>query len=174
MLFLKLLAKLVRLLRSGADPRQIAGGFVLGMMLGLLSFRTLISVPIVLIIIIVNVNLASAMVGFIIFRALAFFADPLLHSLGYWVLVYSDTLKEFWITLYNVRFVPYTRFNNTVIMGNLIASLVLIIPIFLGVKRLIIGYREKYEEKIQRWKIIKILRSSSLFRWFTKLKELGA
>ena len=173
MIFLKLLAKLVKVLRSGEDPRQIAAGFMLGMMLGLLTFKTLIAAPLLLILILFNVNLASAIIGLFIFRIIGYFADPLLHSLGYRVLVDYPGLHGFWKTLASMRVVPFTRFNNTLIMGRLIIAVVLAFPLFWGVKRLIIAYREGYQEKVQDWKIIKILKGSALFRFLSGVEKLG-
>jgi uncharacterized protein (TIGR03546 family) len=173
MIFLKLLAKLIKVLRSGEDPRQIAGGCMLGMVLGLLTFKTLFAAPLLLILILVNVNLASAIVGLFIFRLIGYLADPLLHSLGHWILVDVPGLKGFWTALASIRIVPFTRFNNTLIMGGLIAAAVFAIPLFLGVKRFIIRYREGYQERVQNWKIIKILKGSALFRFLSGVERLG-
>ena len=173
MVFLKLLAKLIKVLRSGEDPRKIAGGCMLGMMLGLLTFKTLFAAPLLLILILVNVNLAAAIVGLFIFRLIGYLADPLLHSLGYWVLADIPGLEGFWTALASMRIVPFTRFNNTLIMGGLLAAAVLAIPLFWGVKRLIIGYREGYQERVQNWKIIKILKGSALFRFLLGVEKLG-
>jgi uncharacterized protein (TIGR03546 family) len=173
MIFLKILAKFIKVLRSGEDPRQIAGGCMLGMMLGLLTFKTLFAAPLLLILILVNVNLAAAIVGLFIFRLIGYLADPLLHSLGYWVLADIPGLKGFWTALASMRIVPFTRFNNTLIMGGLIAAAVLAIPLFWGVKRLINGYREGYQERVQNWKIIKILKGSALFRFLSGVEKLG-
>lgn len=174
MLFLQLIKKLIKLLRSAASPFQVAGGFILGMMLGFISFKTLLAVPVVLCIIILNVNLASVIFAFLLFRFIAYLADPLLHSLGYWILVDVSPLRSFWTTLSTIKLVPYTRFNNTVVMGSFIVSLVLLIPLYVVVKKFIINYREKYEPKIKKWKIIQILQSSRLIQWFSRIKNLRA
>jgi uncharacterized protein (TIGR03546 family) len=141
MIFIKLLAKLIKILRSGVDPRQIAAGFMLGAILGLLSLRTLLAAPVLLALILLNVNLAAAFVGLLLFRLIAYVADPLIHGLGYLVLVDLHGLHDLWTALSSMRIVPLTRFNNTLVMGGLILSVVLAVPVFWGVKRLIIGYR---------------------------------
>jgi len=173
MIFLKLLAKLLKVLTSGEDPRQIAGGFMLGMMLGLLTLKTLFAAPILLVLILINVNLASAIVGLFIFKLIGFLVDPLLHSLGYWVLVDIPGLKGFWTELAAMPLLPFTRFNNTLVMGGLIAAVALAIPLFWGVKRLIFGYREGVQEKVQNWKIVKILKGTALFRFLSGVEKLG-
>jgi uncharacterized protein (TIGR03546 family) len=173
MIFLKLLAKLIKILRSGVDPRQIAGGFMLGMVLGLLSLKTLLAAPVVLALILLNVNLAAAFVGLLMFRLIASLADPLIHGLGYTVLVDLTGLHNLWTSLASMRIMPYTRFNNTLVMGGLILSVVLAVPAFWGVKRLIIGYRARYQEKVQNWKIIKALKSTTFFRVISGVSRVG-
>jgi uncharacterized protein (TIGR03546 family) len=173
MLFLQLVGKLVKLLRSAAAPFQIAGGFILGMMLGFIGVRTLIAAPIVLCIIVLNVNLASVIFAAILFRFIAYLIDPFIHALGYWILVDIEPLRSVWTTLYSMKFVPYTRFNNTVVMGSFIIAIILLAPLYIAVKKFIVAYKQKYEPRIQKWKIIQALRSSALVRWFTRVKNLA-
>ncbi len=173
MLILQLISKLVKLLRSAAAPFQIAGGFILGMILGFIGFKTLIAAPIIVCIIVLNVNLASVIFAVVLFRFIAYLIDPFIHSLGYFILVDVEPLRSFWTTLYTIKLVPYTRFNNTVVMGSFIISIVLLIPLYIAVKKFIIAYKQKYEPRIQRWKIIQILRSSALVRWFNRVKNLA-
>ncbi len=173
MLILQLIGKLVKLLRSAAAPFQIAGGFILGMMLGFVGLKTLIAAPIIVCIIVLNVNLASVIFAAVLFRFIAYLIDPFIHSLGYWILADVEPLRNFWTTLYTLKFVPYTRFNNTVVMGSFIISIILLVPLYIAVKRFIIAYKQKYEPRIQKWKIIQILRGSALMRWFNRVKNLA-
>jgi uncharacterized protein (TIGR03546 family) len=173
MIFLKLFSKLIKLLRSAASPAQIAGGFVFGMMIGIISLNSLFTPIIILFIIILNVNVTSAILAALLFRLIAFLIDPFLHSLGYWVLVDVSALTRVWEFLYNIPIFPYTRFNNTVVMGGLILSVVILYPVFKGISVLIRNYREKYEERIKKWKIIKVLSGTKFFKFFGGLKNLG-
>ena len=160
------------MLRGAASPTQIAGGFVLGMLIGIISLKSLFAPIIIFFIIILNVNITSAILAALIFRLIAFLIDPFLHSLGYWVLVDVSALKGVWTFLYNIPIFPYTRFNNTVVIGGLILSVVLLYPVYRGIHILIRNYREKYEERIKKWKIIKVLGGSKFFRFLGGLKNL--
>ncbi len=168
-----LIKRLVKILKSESKPGQIAGGVVLGMMLGLLTFKTLFAVPIILVVILIRVNLASVLFSILFFRLLAYFIDIPAHYIGYFFLVELKGLHDFWKNLYSIKLMPYTRFNNTVVFGNLIISVILTIPIFVLVKRLVINYREKYEEKIKKWKIIKILSGTKFIKWISGIKGIG-
>jgi uncharacterized protein (TIGR03546 family) len=172
MIFLKLLGKLIKLLRSAASPAHIAGGFVLGMMIGFISLRSLFAPIVIILIIILNVNVSSAIFAALLFRLIVFLIDPFLHSLGYWILVDVSPLKGVWSFLYNRPIFPYTPFNNAVVMGSFILSVVLLSPFFMRIKAIIRNYRDRYEDKILRWKVINVLRGSKLFRFFGRLKNL--
>lgn len=171
MIILQLIRRLVKVLRSASSPFQIAGGFTLGMFLGLVSLRTLFALPAVLCLVLLNVNLAAALFGLLCFRLLAYLLDPLLHSLGYGLLT-LPALNPMWTALYNMRFVPYTRFNNTVVLGSLAAALVLAFPVYRGAAALVRAYRERFEERIRRWRIIQILKNSRLIRWWNRAGDL--
>jgi len=171
MLFLRLIGKLARLLRAGASPAHIAGGFVMGMMIGFLSLKTLFAPFIILLLIIFNVNISSAIFGAVLFRLIAYLIDPLLHSIGYWILVDIPALQDTWTFLYNIPVVRHTRFNNTVILGSLLAGLCLIYPVFTGVRILVVKYRERYEKKIRKWKIVQVLRGSKVFQFLGGIRN---
>ena len=87
MLILRYLAKLVKILRDGATPAQIAGGFILGMVIGLTPFWSLHNLVVFFLLLIFNVNLAMAIFSFTICSGFAYLFDPWFHSLGYFILV---------------------------------------------------------------------------------------
>jgi uncharacterized protein (TIGR03546 family) len=174
MFLLQYLGKLIKILRSAASPSEIAGGFILGMLIGLSpTFFSLPNLVIILIIIILNVNIATAIFAIAIFSGIAYLLDPAFHALGYKVLVESGGLRSLWVMLYNAPLIPFTRFNNTVVMGSYIVALILMIPMFLLVKRFIIQYREKYEPRVKNWKWVKFIKSTALYQWYERLKFLG-
>jgi len=170
---LELLAKIIKILRSGATPPQIAGGFILGMIWGLTPLWNLHNLLVLIIIILFTVNISAALFSFLIFSLFAYIFDPLFHSLGYFVLVDIPALKGLWTALYNVPIIALSNFNNTVLMGSLLTSLVLLLPVYFLIKTGVIAYRENIDAKIQKWKIIKALKGSKIYTWYEKIKSLG-
>jgi len=163
MLILKYFAKLIKILRSGASPNQIAGGFVLGMMIGLIPLWSLHNLIFLFLIIILNVNLAMAIFSFIIFSGIAYLLDPLFHQTGYFLLVKVSLLHPLWTYLYNLPIVPFTRFYNTIVMGSTTNAIILAIPIFYLVKKGVINYREHIDKRIQKLKFFKVIKGSRFF-----------
>ena len=54
----------------------------------------------------------------------ALFLDQLFHLLGTQILS-MDSVKPLWTALFNIPLIPFTRFNNTVMMGAMVVSLIL-------------------------------------------------
>ena len=173
MFIVKLLGKLLKALSSGESPRQIADGFILGMILGLTPFWSLHNLVVILLVIILSVNISMAIFSWLIFSAFAYLLDPLFHSLGYWLLVDVTALRGLWTAMYNIPVVPLTRFNNTVVLGSFVSSLVLLVPIFFVVKRGVVLYREKIHDRVQKLKIVKIVKSSGIYSLYKKIKFYG-
>ena len=173
MFILKLLGKLVKVLRSSAAPGQLAWGFALGAILGLTPLTTLHNLAVLILIIILPVNVTAALLSFLLYSLFAFLLDPLFHSIGYFMLVDVGALFPFWTNLYNAAIAPFTRFNNTVVLGSFIFSLVVLVPNYLLFKWFVKRYRESWSEKIRQWKISKALMGSKLVKFYLKIRSLG-
>jgi len=50
-------------------------------------------------------------------------------------------------TLYNLILFPYTRFNNTIVMGSLAFSILASYPVYWGGKLLVLKYRETFMDR---------------------------
>jgi uncharacterized protein (TIGR03546 family) len=172
MFLLDFLARVVAVLRAAATPAQIAAGFVLGMAIGFTP-SIAIAVLIALLLIVFNVNLTAAFLAIAVFRAIAWLFDPLLHWLGYTVLVDLSILRPLWTALYDTPFVAFTGYNNTVVMGGLVLSTVCAVPVYTWVRRSIVVYRERYDEKVKRSKVVRIIRATPVYRWYEHLRRIG-
>lgn len=173
MFFLKLLGKLIKVLGSQTSPNRIAWGFALGAVLGLTPLWSLHNLVVVVLFLLLNVNISSALLAFILYSFFAWALDPLFHTIGFSILVQISFMKPLWTTLYNAPFVPFTRFNNTVVMGSFIFSLLLFIPNFLVFRWLVIRYRSSWRDAVQRMRILKILQGNSVVQFYLKVKKLG-
>lgn len=173
MFILEFLAKLFKILRSEASPNQIAAGFVLGMIIGLTPFLTLHNLIIIVLIIIVKVNIGMAIFAFVIFSGVAYLLDPLFHDLGYFLLVDVTALKGLWTALYNFPLVALSRYNNTVVIGSLAVTLILIIPMFPFARYFVKVYRAKIDPRLQKLKIVQIVKGSKFYSIYEKIRGVG-
>jgi len=110
-----------------------------------------------------------AIFSFGVCSLIAYLMDPLFHNLGYYLLVDVEGLHSFWTMLYNIPIFALSRFNNTVLLGSLLSSLILLIPVYFIVKKAVVKYREKLGPKVQKWKIVKIMKSTKLYTIYTKV-----
>lgn len=170
---LKLISRLIKVLRAGPSPAQIGGGFALGMFLGLMPGFNFYWMLICLIIILIDVNISAAILGWMVFSLIAFLLDTVSHNLGYFLLVNVEWLREFWTSLYNLPVFPISRYNNTVVLGSLIISIILAVPVFYLAKAGIIKYRKKLDPKIQKLKLIKMVKGSSIYSFYARVRNLG-
>lgn len=167
---LEILAKLFKILRAEDTPNQIAAGFVLGMIIGLTPFWTVHNMVIIFLIAILKVNIGAAMFAFAICSGLAYLFDPLFHNLGYFLLVDMTSLKGFYTTLYNIPVIALSRYNNTVVMGSLVVSILLIIPVFPFMKYFVTYYRKHLDPKLQKLKIVQIVKGSTFYNLYEKIR----
>jgi len=170
---LQVIAKIIKILRSQGTPGQVAAGFTFGMYLGLIPWNTLHSFIIWILVILFNVNFGAVLLAISIFASIAYIFDPFFHSFGYWVLVDLDFLRGFWTNLYQTSIIPFTRFYNTVVMGSTLASVLLTVPVYLGVKWFVKNYREKVDPKIQKLGVIKMIKASKIYDIYQKAKVLS-
>jgi len=170
---LELIAKLFKILRSGGSPEQISGGFILGMILGLTPLWNLHNLIVFFLLVIINVNLGAAIFAFLIFSTIAFLLDPLFHSFGYYILTGIPGLHDFWVTMFNTPILGISNFNNTVVIGSFIVSIILLLPVYFSMKQFVILYREKLETRIQKLKFVRVIKASRLYSFYEKIKNLG-
>ncbi|MBN1560414.1 TIGR03546 family protein [candidate division KSB1 bacterium] len=177
MVVLKILSKLFKALRSNESPNQLAWGFVLGMIIGLTPLWNLHNLVVIVLILIFKVNAAMAGVAFILFDIIVFaflpLLDPLFHSLGYWLLVDVEWLRPLWVFISTTPVLAWCNFNNTVVLGSFVVALLLVVPLYFFTKWWVVQYRDKIDARIQKWKIVQILKSTKLVQLYNKISQLG-
>lgn|SRR3989339_284147 len=171
MLWIKFVKSLIKLLHSEISPGEIAGGVALGAMIGLTPVFTIQKIVLFLLVLILKVNIGAALFSVAIFALAGLLLDPLAHQLGYLLLVKFQPLTSAWTAMYNMPIVPFTRFYNTVVLGNFVLSLILLVPVFLLSKKLIIKYRQDYRQHVEKWKVVKLLKLTSIYSIYDKYKE---
>lgn len=170
---LQIIAKLIKILRSEASPNQIAWGFVMGMIIGLTPFWTVHNILLIILIAILKVNIGMAMFSFALFAGLAYLLDPVFHSFGYYLLVDVASLRSLWTTLYHMPVIALSRYNNTVVMGSLAFSLLLIVPMFPFARYFVVFYRKNIDPHLQKLKFMQLIKGSKIYQLYEKIKGIG-
>src|SRR5262245_22151197 len=121
--------KVMKLLNSEERPMQIGLGFALGSVIALTPFTSPHNLLVFLFICILNVSFSAALLGVVLMAPLAYVLDSAFDGIGRLLLIDLGGLTGFWTAFFNAPFVVFTRLNNTVVLGSLVASLVLLLPI---------------------------------------------
>jgi uncharacterized protein (TIGR03546 family) len=159
---IQLVANLLKLLNSEAEPAQISLALCLSMVLGFTPLFSLHNLIILFVVCVVRVNLSAFLLGWAAFSGIAWLLDPLFHGLGQWALT-LPALEGFWTALYNTSLFRLARFNNTVVMGSLITALALFAPFFLAFNRLITGYRDHLVALVNKSRLMQIFKASKIY-----------
>jgi len=163
MVLLKLLQSLFKALHSEGTPGQVAAGIALGSILGLTPLVNLHSLAIAALILLFNVSVPGALLGWAMFVPLGFALDPLFEALGRRLLLETPALVPLWTTLANIPVVPLTNFNNTVVLGSLVFSLLGFVPIWLGSRWAVRRYRATIGERVKQSAWYRALTTSRLY-----------
>jgi uncharacterized protein (TIGR03546 family) len=166
---LKLLQSLVKTLHSDGTPGQIAAGVALGAALGLTPIVNLHNVLVVLLLALLNVSFAAGLFAWALFVPVGFLLDPLFDRMGRVLLVETPALQPLWTTWDNTPGLALTNFNNTVVLGSVVAWLVLALPIFALARLGVVRYRATVGERVRRtafYKAITASRAYNVYRWF--------
>lgn len=80
------------------------------------------------------------MLGWALFVPVGFVLDPVFDRIGS-SLLQAVSLRPLWTSWFNMPLMPYTNFNNTIVLGSVVAWLVLAVPIYFAAKYGVARYR---------------------------------
>jgi uncharacterized protein (TIGR03546 family) len=170
-LILKQLFQFFKLLNSDGGLYQLSLGLACGVVLGFAPLFSLQSLLIIICCFFFRIQLGAAFLSAFFFKFVAFLVDPAADLLGRYILE-AESLRPLFLTLYNAPIIPFTRFNNSIVMGSAAISFVLVIPLFFLFKFLISKYREKVVAKYKESKIWKAWIGTSFYKWYAKYSDL--
>lgn len=172
MFWLKYIHGLLKTLNADTSPNEMAAGVAFGAMIGLLPKVNLLALALWLIVFFFRVNFGMATASIVIFAIGGSLTDPWTESLGYTLLTGMPTLRPLWVTLYNTPIVPFSAFNNTLVMGNFVVGTLLWVPIFLLARHGVVTYRLRWRERLMQTRLMQAFKASSVFdvwnRWWNR------
>jgi len=166
---LKLLQSLVKTLHSEGTPGQVAAGIALGSVLGLTPLVNVHNLLIAALILVLNVSVGGAMLGWALFLPLGFALDPVFDRIGHQLLLETPALTPMWTAWFNTPVLPYTNFNNTIVLGSFVAWLVLAVPVFFAARYAVMRYRATWGERVRRsrfYNAVTATKAYNVYTWF--------
>jgi len=159
---LEIIARFLKVLNSETEPGQISLAFAFAMIAGFTPFLSLHNLFIILLVLVLRVNLSTFIAGFVIFTGLAYWLDPLFHQIGVSILN-AESLSALWTSMYNTSIWRLERFNNTIVMGSMLVSLLAFVPLILTANYLILQYRISLLRWLDSLQVIRFIKSSKFY-----------
>lgn len=169
-LILKQLFSFIKLLNSDTGNISLAMGMTCGFILGMTPVLSLHSLLVFLFIFFFRIQLGAALVTAFFFKFVAFLLDPVFHAVGSQVLE-MESLKGFFTTLYNMPIIPYTRFNNSIVMGSAVVTFMLSPFVFIFSQKMIIKYRETVLARFKETRFWKAVEATRFYQWYYKYDQ---
>jgi uncharacterized protein (TIGR03546 family) len=162
---IKLIQSIIKTLHSAGTPGQVAAGMALGSALGLTPLMNLHNLVIFSLLVLLNVSFGGGMLGWMLFVPVGFLLDPIFDKIGLSLLT-ASSLTALWTDLTNTPILPYTNFNNTVVLGSFVAWLVLAVPIFFAARYGVAKYRATIGERVRRSRWYKAVTASQAYNLY--------
>lgn len=169
-LILKQIFAFIKLLNSDTGNVSIAMGVTCGFILGMTPVLSLQSLLIFLILFFFRIQIGAAFVAAFFFKFVAFIFDPIFDRVGQSVLE-MESLAPLFTKLYNMPLVPFTRFNNSVVMGSAVITFVLAPFVYLLSQYLIIKYRVTILARFKETKMWKVIQATKFYQWYYKYDQ---
>lgn len=170
-LILKQIFAFLKMLNSDTGHNQLASGLACGIILGFAPFLSLQTLLVLALVFVFRIQMGAAFLAAFFFKFIAFALDPLADKLGQGVLE-TEGLRPLFVEMYNMPLVPLTRFNNSIVMGSAVISLVLAIPAFFVFRTMILKYRVHVVDRFKTTKLWKAFAATKLYNWYTTYEKL--
>lgn len=155
-LILRPLRLLFKALVIESTPTQMSYGLAFGVLLGLVPKGNLLAIALGVLVAATRVNLAIVACAAVVVTLASSWLDTTFDQVGVYVLS-QPSLRSFWEAVYDTPMMPWTDFNNSIVMGSFICGLLLIWPVHRISRPVFQKYSESLARYIRDWRITKIL-----------------
>lgn len=170
-LIFKQIFAFLKMLNSETGHHSLAAGIAAGFVLGMSPMLSLQAMLVFLCIFLFRIQMGAAFLAAFFFAFIAYLLDPMFHALGSDILT-APSLQGLFTTLYNMPLVPLTRFNNSIVMGAGVLTIILSPIIYIVSLILIVKYRETVVARFKATKFWKAVQATSLFKWYYSYDKL--
>jgi uncharacterized protein (TIGR03546 family) len=170
---IKVVAKMAVALNSNVSKTQVAAGIAWGLLLGLVPAGNFFWIVLFLASFFFHIHHGLKLGFMAIFILVSAACAPAIDMLG-WEILHFEPLQPLFTSMYNMPFVPFTKFNNTLVAGGLAAGIALWLPAFLLLLPLISLYRNTLGPKIRKSKVFMAIARFPLFSLVDKaINKMG-
>ena len=168
---LKFFVKFFNSLNNNSHPGEIAHAVSIACILGFMPKDNAFWYVLFVFFLFIRINKGAFMLFTALFTLLSPVIDNIVEPLGYYILT-LPSLQGFYATLINIPFVAFTKFNNTIVMGSLLASLVCYIPVYFITRLIIYLWRNKLVPLLRKTKVVAFFKQMPIIQKVTKVAAL--
>jgi uncharacterized protein (TIGR03546 family) len=117
------------LLLASTAPEQLALGFTIGMVIGLVPKGNLIALSLCVALFSIRCNKGLGLAAAVAFSFVGPWTDPFAHRIGLTVLS-LESLQATYASVFKMPLGPWLGFNNTVVTGSLLMGLYVAYPVY--------------------------------------------
>ncbi len=169
-LILKQLFAFIKLLNSDTGNVSLAAGMTCGFILGMTPVLSLHSLLVFLILFFFRIQIGAALLAAFFFKFIAYLLDPVFDAVGSQVLE-IESLRAVFTSLYNMPIVPFTRFNNSIVMGSAVVTFTLSPLVFIASQFFIVKYREIVVARFRTTRFWKAIEATKFYQWYYKYDQ---
>ena len=175
-MFPKWIIKSIAAINANNRPAEIAAAITLGITLGLIPAGNITWFVLLGLTFFLKIHFGTELIVIALVKPIAHFLDPVLFDIVGYKILTTASLEGIFTQLYNTPIVPYTAFNNTAVLGSIVVMIILFIPLWFAVSKLVKLYREKARDRFLASAIVKKIASlpviNQLISLVSKANEL--
>jgi uncharacterized protein (TIGR03546 family) len=119
----------LRALLKGSAPKQLAAGFTLGMLIGVVPKGNLIALSLCVLLFSLRCNKGLGILAAVAFSFVGQWTDPFAHKLGL-MLLGIDSLQATYASVFTLPLGAWIGFHNTVTAGSFVLGLYFAYPVY--------------------------------------------
>ncbi len=123
------LRKFCRALLTSNAPEQLALGFTIGMVIGLVPKGNLIALSLCVLLFSMRCNKGLGLAAAVAFSFVGSWTDPFAHRLGFAALSF-EPFQATYASMFKLPLGPWLGLNNTTVTGSLLIGLYLAYPVY--------------------------------------------
>lgn len=139
-----------------ASPSQMAAGLALGVLVGLVPKGNLLAIALMTVLCTLRVNLAIGLMAVFVCSWAGLLLDPFTHRIGSTALK-NESLRPLWSAMYDTSLLPWTDFNNTVVLGSFLLGVGLLGPMYVVSKPFFARFTPALSARVKRFRLVALL-----------------
>lgn len=142
---------------------EVALGVCLGMFFGFVPLNKVMALFLLLLFMVIRLNRLATLITLPFFKLLyILFVSNITGRIGEYLLIFAKYLTNFWSWFTSLPIIALLDFNNTLVCGGIVFSLILSPLVYFVSRKLYTIYVEKYVRRFRQSRFMKMIMKNNL------------